>query len=167
MKKLFYVAALCCAMMVALTACNPETEIGTREQVIGRWQGTNPTAETWFFVFLDEPASEGYAWGYQFDEVSGSPEQFVVEEDFHKNGWFQWKKGDKYLRMRHMSTGSEAEAAIDQTLYVLTDTDLQFDDAGKRVYFKKIIPAEPEQEPEQQQEENQEESEQQEDTPES
>ena len=41
--------------------------------------------------------------------------------------------------MRHMTKTSEAEAAIDQTLYVLTDTDLQFDDAGKRVYFKKII----------------------------
>ena len=50
MKKLCYVAALCCAVMLALTACNQETEIGTREQVIGRWQGINPTAETLFFV---------------------------------------------------------------------------------------------------------------------
>ena len=156
MKKLCYVAALCCAVMLALTACNQETEIGTREQVIGRWQGTNPTAETLFFVFLDEAASEGYAWGYQWNEAD-IDEQYVVEDDFHKNGWFQWKKGDKYLRMRHMTKTSEAEAAIDQTLYVLTDTDLQFDDAGKRVYFKKIKPLDikPEQEPEQEQESEQ------------
>lgn len=137
MKRIAFIAAVLCGLAIAFTSCNKDTEIGTRSQLIGQWKGTTPTSDGVHFVFLDEAAEDGYAWGYQWNEDEDISQSEVLTKDYHGNGWFMWKKNNTYLRMRHMMNASEANAAIDQTLYELTDTHLSFDDAGSRIYLIK------------------------------
>ena len=120
-------------VLLAAVACNKKKEIGTREQLIGRWQSGQE-----FIVFYDEPAEDGYAWGKEWNEAQGVMETDLDGEDYHGNGWFQWKKGDDYIRVATMLSVSEAAAALDWTLYSLTDTEMQLQYTSARVTYKKI-----------------------------
>lgn len=138
MKRFIFMAALCCVIGLTLTGCKKDTEIGTRAQLIGRWVGQSTiTSGLVHFVFLDEAASEGYAWGYTWDEGDDESEEYIISETYHKHGWYQWKKENTYLRMIHMTNLGDATSAIDQELYELTDSKLSFNDAGTRVNLTK------------------------------
>lgn len=141
MRQRIIIAIVCAVVSFGMTSCifggsSSSTEIGTRQQLIGHWQGVSPTTSGLHFVFYDESAEEGYCWGKTWDESDDYYESSLV---YHGNGWFMWKKGTDYIRMRHMINVSQAQSAIDQTIYSLTDNNLSIQDGSKRVYLVKVV----------------------------
>ncbi len=134
MKK--YLFLLPILLMALLTSCNmsTETEIGTREQLIGRWQsGTD------YIVFYDEDAGDGLSWGKEWnsdDKLESDLDD--PDMDYHGNGWFKWKKGVDYITAANMVNISQAEAAIDWKLFELTDTQMKLRQTSRIVTFQKI-----------------------------
>lgn len=140
MKQRIIIAIVCATVGLGLTSCifggsSSNTEIGTRGQLIGHWQGVSPTTSGLHFVFYDEAAEDGYSWGKTWDESDNISEDNLV---YHGNGWFMWKKGPDYIRMRHMLNVSSAQSALDQTIYSLTDNNLSIQDGSKHVYLTKV-----------------------------
>lgn len=88
MKKFIQIFALLTLIIIAAVSCKKETEIGSRSQLIGRWQ----TGQE-YIVFYDLDAGDGYAWGKEWNEAQGVYESDLDGEDYHGNGWFKWKKG--------------------------------------------------------------------------
>ena len=136
MKTISRIILILIVALTAFTSCrNKDVEIGTREQLIGRWQSNDGKD---FIVFTNDDAGEGYAWGKEWN-TDDQEEKDLDELDFHGNGWFKWKKGSDYITARNMMSISEAEAAIDWKLYVLTDSQLQLaQKAGKIVTYNKV-----------------------------
>ncbi len=130
---------LCAFVACVMTSCifggSSSSEIGTRQQLIGHWQTATPTTPGLHMVFYDETAEDGYCWGKQWDEREGFYESDIV---YHGNGWFYWKKGPDYLRMRHMMNLTPSESAIDQTIYSLSDNRLSIQDGSQRIYLEKV-----------------------------
>ena len=136
MKTISRIILILIVALAAFTSCrNKDVEIGTREQLVGRWQSQNGND---FIVFTNEDAGEGYAWGKEWNSDE-KLESDLDELDFHGNGWFKWKKGAGYITARNMLSISEAEAAIDWKLYELTDSRMQLAQrAGKIVTYNKV-----------------------------
>jgi hypothetical protein len=129
MKYLVRFAIVLAVAIMALSGCKKDKEIGTRSQLIGRWQ-----CDKEYIVFYDESAEdEGYAWGKEWDEAD-EMESDLDGEDYHGNGWFKWKKGDDYIRVALMMSISEANPALDWTLNTLTDSEMSL--AQKNKQFK-------------------------------
>ena len=130
MKHLVRFAAALAVIVLALSGCKKNKEIGSRSQLIGRWQYNKE-----YIVFYDESAEdEGYSWGKEWNEAEGVYESDLDGEDEHGNGWFKWKKGDDYIRVATMMSISEANPALDWSLNTLTDTEMSL--AQKNKQFK-------------------------------
>lgn len=136
MKTISRIVLILIVALVAFTSCqNKDVEIGTREQLVGRWQSQSGQD---FIVFTNEDAGEGYAWGMEWN-ADETLESDLEELDFHGNGWFKWKKGGDYITARNMMSISEAEAAVDWKLYELNDSRMQLaQKAGKIVTYNKV-----------------------------
>ena len=134
MKKFIQIFALLTFIIIAAVSCKKETEIGSRSQLIGRWQ----TGQE-YIVFYDLDAGDGYAWGKEWNEAQGVYESDLDGEDYHGNGWFKWKKGNDYIRVANMLSISEAASALDWTLYSLSDNEMQLaQKTNQRKTYKKI-----------------------------
>lgn len=127
MKKFFQFATFLVVIIIAFASCKKDKEIGTREQLIGRWQSGQE-----YLVFYNEDAGDGYAWGKEWNEAQGVLESDLEGEDYHGNGWFRWKKGDDYIRVAAQLSITEAEAALDWTLNSLTDTQMSLAQKNKQ-----------------------------------
>ena len=136
MKRIAYILILLAIVLVGCESKKSTTEIGTRDYLIGRWQGVSPYASksSIYFVFYDEVAQDGYYWGKTWDTYDSSEDQLV----YHGNGWFLWKKGPDYIRQVDAMEISTGMSAHDQEIYELTDTKLVMSDAGKRLTLTKI-----------------------------
>lgn len=143
---MLYLAALCIAVMLAATSCEPMGEtIGSEAQVFGRWQNTKtPTS---YIVFLTEKVSStdpkfgeysDYYWGKEWDS-NEKQESDLDTEDYHGNGWFMWKKGPDIISRLETENISTAVVPADMNLIDLTDTTLQYKtDSGREFTFRKI-----------------------------
>ena len=119
MKKIIRLGFVILMAVMAFSSCsNEDKEIGSREQLIGRWKNAKE-----YIVFYDDNAGDGYAWGKEWDEADGTKES-DVDADNHGNGWFKWKKGNDYIRIVAMMSISEAGAAVDRDLSALSDTEM-------------------------------------------
>ena len=126
MKQLTKIVILLIVVVAALTGCKKK-DIGTREQLIGRWQSGQE-----YMVFYDDNAGDGYTWGKEWNEGEGTVESDLDGEDYQGNGWFRWKKGSDYITIVAQLSISEAEAAVDCEISVLTDDALTFYNARRK-----------------------------------
>ena len=86
MKTISRIVLILIVALAAFTSCRKtDVEIGTREQLVGRWQSQNGNE---FIVFTDEEAGEGYAWGKEWNAYE-KLESDLDELEFHGNGWFK------------------------------------------------------------------------------
>lgn len=131
MKKVIKLALLAIVAAVACTSCNKEgKEIGTRDQLLGRWQSGQE-----YIVFYDDNAGDGYAWGKEWNEADGTQESDLV---YHGNGWFRWKKGNDYIRTANATDISSAESAVDWKLSSLSDDKMELQQTTRMKTYKKI-----------------------------
>lgn len=131
MKKFLKLALLAIVAAVACTSCNKEgKEIGTRDQLIGRWQSGKE-----YIVFYDDNAGDGYAWGKEWNEADGTQENDLV---YHGNGWFRWKKGNDYIRTANATDISSAESAVDWKLSSLSDNKMELQQTTRMKTYTKI-----------------------------
>ena len=131
MKKFLKLALLAIVAAVACTSCNKEgKEIGTRDQLLGRWQSGQE-----YIVFYDDNAGDGYAWGKEWNEAEDTYESDLV---YHGNGWFKWKKGNDYVRVALMIDISQANPAVDWKLSSLSDDKMELQQTTRMKTYKKI-----------------------------
>ena len=123
MKRFFYLAVICCVVMLTFSACEKDKEIGTTANLFGRWEAMIYSQE--YMVFSSDVAEDGWYWGYEWN-ADDKPESDLLPggRDYHGNGWFMWKKGKNYITMRNMMNGSPAEVAIDRKLTALDDKNM-------------------------------------------
>ena len=131
MKKILKLMLLAVVAVVACTSCNKEgKEIGTRDQLIGRWVSSGE-----YIVFYDDNAGDGYAWGKEWNENEGIYESYLED---HGSGWFKWKKGNDYVRVALMMDISQANPAVDWKLSSLSDDKMEMQQTTRMKTYTKI-----------------------------
>lgn len=134
-------------VMALLTGCGIFQKPSFYESdLIGRWEAPSesdiePEGQMQYVVFLNDRDSTGeYRYGYMWDmgdhydwpEESGSYEDFLLNEEYHGNGWFRWKlTGDNLMEYHFMSEGW-AEIPKSYTITVLSATTLTYQDDFKK-----------------------------------
>ena len=102
--------------------------------MLGKWQHTVDTA--WYRVYTTEPAEDGFCWGREWNEAED-----IFEEDLmpYGNGWFKWKKTDKYVLEWHVTDNRGAAIPYEYTIIDLNEQELYFKetrDAQKQRFRK-------------------------------
>ena len=116
-------------VMALLTGCGIFQKPSFYESdLIGRWEAPSesdiePEGQMQYVVFLNDRDSTGeYRYGYMWDmgdhydwpEESGTYEDFLLNEEYHGNGWFRWKlTGDNLMEYHFMSEVSAITYVLD------------------------------------------------------
>ena len=128
MKKVLKLALLAIVAAVACTSCNKEgKEIGTRDQLLGRWQSGQE-----YIVFYDDNAGDGYAWGKEWNEADGTQESDLV---YHGNGWFRWTKNKDTLFEYHTMDLTEVPIAHRYKIRINDSTDIEQLEIAHRSHY--------------------------------
>lgn len=103
--------------------------------LLGRWQHCIDT--TWYRVYTQEPAGEGYNWGREWDTSED-----IYEEDLlpYGNGWFKWKKEEESVIELHMTDIKGASIPYEYKVLKLDPKQLQFKEnfSTEKHLFRKI-----------------------------
>ena len=103
--------------------------------LLGKWQHSVDT--TWYRVYTQEPAGDGYCWGREWDTAED-----IYEEDLlpYGNGWFKWKKEDQAVIELQMTDIKGAIRPYEYKVLKLDPEQLQFKEnfSSEKHYFRKI-----------------------------
>ena len=103
--------------------------------LLGKWQHSVDT--TWYRVYTQEPAGDGYCWGREWDTAED-----IYEEDLlpYGNGWFKWKKEDQAVIELQMTDIKGAIIPYEYKVLKLDPKQLQFKEnfSSEKHHFRKI-----------------------------
>lgn len=144
MKRLFY--GLTAAMAVAI-ACSSCSAFGggqdyNASDLIGTWQNeSNPQHYMVFTYQTSDSITEGYHYGYEWNEEEDIYEEDLVE---HGNGWFEWKLQKKDLLYIEL-TDLYAQGIGDNrypnpyTVKTLTSSRFSYTNGNRTLSFQKVV----------------------------
>ena len=102
--------------------------------LLGKWQHSVDT--TWYRVYTQEPAGDGYCWGREWDTSED-----IYESDLqpYGNGWFKWKKEGKAVLEIQMTEINGTIIPYEYNVLKLNIEQLQYKEtfSSKKQLFRK------------------------------
>lgn len=138
MKKLTILTAF--VAMLFFAGCQPGGF--SENNLIGKWENADKPGD--FKVYTSDkvvvvpPDSTNpyndYKWGKEWNE-----NEKVYEKDLkeHGNGWYMWKLNGKEITEVGQTDAQTARIPVTLTIKTLTETEFQFERAGKTYMYKK------------------------------
>ncbi len=143
MKRLLFFVATAAIVAVVFSSCSA---FGGRQDfsssdLIGTWQNNaNPQHYMVFTYETSDSITEGYHYGYEWDESEDVHKEDLVE---HGNGWFEWKleKTDLlYIELTDLYAQGIGDERYPNpyTVTTLTSTTLSYTNGNRKLSFTKL-----------------------------